>query len=218
MMSSMVDARKLYTSDLAIYSPRVGQPRTDYRQAEKLYREMFEEKKENNEVEEVDDVELVDEDEDDDYLSSFPPVQYSYTFCEVSFLFHKLNQLAKRRRQEINKKKEAYKSPDESMESFCIDFARLSQLNLLSAKFMEALKDSLEVQAKAVRKKFLVKTFVELLWDALEYKNEGLKRLRKEAVSEFNQMCDKEVQEFFEFWERNRVKWPHLPVRTVREF
>ena len=34
---------KLYTSELDIYSPTMGPPRTDYRQAKRLHREMIEE-------------------------------------------------------------------------------------------------------------------------------------------------------------------------------
>ena len=103
------------------------------------------------------------------------------------------------------------------MESFCVDFARVSELNLISARAVEAMKNSMEVQAKAVRCKFLVKTFVELLWEALKYKNEDLKELRKEIVSEFNDICDYEIQDFIEFWDRNRIKLPSIPTRTVRE-
>ena len=103
------------------------------------------------------------------------------------------------------------------MESFCVDFARLAAINLISTRFVEAMKNSLEVQAKAARCKFLVRTFVELLWDALKYKNEDLKQLRKDIVSEFDDLCDKELRDFAEFWERNRVKWPSVPKRTIRE-
>ena len=138
----------------------------------------------------------------------------------MAFLLHELNQLAKRKQKENIKKKESCKSPDKSIESFSVDFVRLSALNLISAKFIEAMENSLEVQAKAVCCKFLVKTFVDLLWDALKSKNESLKKLRKEIVSEFNNICETQIREFVEFvefWERNRIKCPSVPVRTTRE-
>ena len=116
-----------------------------------MIEELEEKPLEKEEEEEID---------DDEFISSFPPVQYSYTFCDVAFLLHKLNQLAKRKQKENIKKKESCKSPDESMESFCVDFARLSALNLISAKFVEAMKNSLEAQAKAAHCTFLVKTFL----------------------------------------------------------
>ena len=89
------------TSELDIYSPMVGSARTDYRQAERLHREMMEEKEEEPEEEEEEIVPEVP----DDFIGSFPPVQYIYTFCDVSFLFHKLNQLAKRKHQEYQEER-----------------------------------------------------------------------------------------------------------------
>ena len=150
---------KLYTSELDIYSPTMGPPRTDYREAERLHREMIEELEEKPEEKEE-----VDEIDDDEFISSFPPVQYSYTFCDVAFLLHKLNQLAKRKQKENIKKKESCKSPDESMESLCVDFARLSALNLISAKFLEAMKNS---KQRLFAANFFSK---HLLWKALKYK------------------------------------------------
>ena len=137
---------KLHTSELDIYSPTIGPPRTDYRQAQRLQREMIEEMDEKAKEEE----EKVEEIDDENFIGSFPPVHYSYTFCDVAFLLHKLNQLAKRKQKENIKKKESCKSPDKSIESFSVDFVRLSALNLISAKFIEAMENSLEVQAKAV--------------------------------------------------------------------
>ena len=130
----MMKSSKLFCTELDIYSPSIGQPRTDYKQAEMLHREMIEELEKNEDIEAKEDIE--EEVNTDDFISSFPPVQYSYTFCDVAFLFHKLNQLAKRKREENKRKKEGCRSPDESMESFCVDFARLSSLHLISAKFM----------------------------------------------------------------------------------
>ena len=64
---------KLCTSELDIYSPTIGPPRTDYRQAERLHREMIEEMDEKAKEEE----EKVEESDDENSLGSFPPVHYS---------------------------------------------------------------------------------------------------------------------------------------------
>ena len=145
----MVRGSNLYTSELDIYSPTIGPPRTDYRQAEQIHKEMLEELFREEKIRRQENKNESKTCRDDsDYGGLFPYIEYKYTVCEVAFLLHKLNQLAKRKRIQNLKRKEICSTPEESMESFCVDFARVSALNMISTKFLEAMKNSLEVQAK----------------------------------------------------------------------